>query len=139
MKITIVAGARPNFMKIAPLCRAIDAAREAGQDISYRVVYTGPENDPALEAYVGKEAVLGIRPEDIDVAKADSKAVFEAKVDIAEMMGSEIYLYLTYEGQKIVARVPSKENIKADDVAKLALRTDCMHVFDKETEKIICH
>ena len=49
MKITIVAGARPNFMKIAPLCRAMDAAREAGQDITYRVVYTGPENDPALE------------------------------------------------------------------------------------------
>ena len=38
MKITIVAGARPNFMKIAPLCRAMDAAREAGQDITYRVV-----------------------------------------------------------------------------------------------------
>lgn len=31
MKITIVSGARPNFMKIAPLCRAIDAARETGK------------------------------------------------------------------------------------------------------------
>ena len=27
MRITIVSGARPNFMKIAPICRAIDAAR----------------------------------------------------------------------------------------------------------------
>ena len=39
MRITIVSGARPNFMKIAPICRAIDAAREAGKNISYRDVY----------------------------------------------------------------------------------------------------
>ena len=29
MKITIIAGARPNFMKIAPILRAIQAAKEA--------------------------------------------------------------------------------------------------------------
>ena len=50
MKITIVSGARPNFMKIAPLCRAIDAAREAGKNISYRIVYTGPQDDTTLDA-----------------------------------------------------------------------------------------
>lgn len=31
MKVTIVSGARPNFMKIAPICRAIDAAKETGK------------------------------------------------------------------------------------------------------------
>ena len=41
MKITIVAGARPNFMKIAPITRAIEAARALGKSISYRLVYTG--------------------------------------------------------------------------------------------------
>ena len=50
MKITIVSGARPNFMKIAPICRAIDAAKEAGKDISYRIVYTGPQDDTSLDA-----------------------------------------------------------------------------------------
>ena len=50
MKITIVSGARPNFMKIAPICRAIDAAREAGKNISYRIVYTGPQDDTSLDA-----------------------------------------------------------------------------------------
>ncbi len=29
MKITIIAGARPNFMKIAPLMRAINAAKSS--------------------------------------------------------------------------------------------------------------
>lgn len=49
MKITIISGARPNFMKIAPIVHAIDAAREAGKDISYRLVYTGKKNDRSLE------------------------------------------------------------------------------------------
>lgn len=50
MKVTIVAGARPNFMKIAPLCRAMDAAANGGKNITYRLVYTGPKDDPALDA-----------------------------------------------------------------------------------------
>lgn len=50
MKITIVAGARPNFMKIAPITRAIDHARELGKGISYRLVYTGKKEDTSLDA-----------------------------------------------------------------------------------------
>lgn len=50
MKITIVAGARPNFMKIAPIIRAIQAARTSGKNISFRLIYTGKENDPSLDA-----------------------------------------------------------------------------------------
>ena len=49
MKITIVAGARPNFMKIAPIVRAIDAARAQGKRISYRLVYTGKRDDTSLD------------------------------------------------------------------------------------------
>jgi len=36
MKVTIIAGARPNFMKIAPLMRAIKAAKAAGKNITAR-------------------------------------------------------------------------------------------------------
>ena len=49
MEICIVCGARPNFIKVAPLVRAIDRAREEGQDITCSLVYTGSENDPTLE------------------------------------------------------------------------------------------
>lgn len=49
MKITIVAGARPNFMKIAPITHAIDAAKKEGKRISYRLVYTGRRDDTTLE------------------------------------------------------------------------------------------
>ena len=49
MKVTIIAGARPNFMKIAPLVRAINDAEAQGNDIHYRLVYVGPQNDKSIE------------------------------------------------------------------------------------------
>ena len=80
--------------------------------------YRIPVNKPELVAYVGKEVIMGIRPEDIHaeesfLAISDASNI-EAKVDLAEMMGFEIYLYLTCFGQKLVARVPSRTGIRAD-------------------------
>ncbi len=49
MKITIIAGARPNFMKIAPLMRAIQQAKRQGKPFEARVVYTGSRNDKSIE------------------------------------------------------------------------------------------
>ena len=39
--ITLIAGVRPNFMKIAPLIHAIQKAEKGGKDIHYRLVHTG--------------------------------------------------------------------------------------------------
>jgi len=49
MNICIVAGARPNFIKVAPVIRAIENARSHGRYIGYTLVYTGAEDDPTLE------------------------------------------------------------------------------------------
>lgn len=49
MKITIIAGARPNFMKIAPLMRAIRSAQSSGKDIQARLIYTGAPDNKSLE------------------------------------------------------------------------------------------
>ena len=43
--ITLIAGARPNFMKIAPLIHAIQKVEQAGKDIHYRLVHTGQHYD----------------------------------------------------------------------------------------------
>ena len=48
MKITIVAGARPNFMKIAPLVHAIQKAQKAGNNLSFRLVHTGQHFDEKM-------------------------------------------------------------------------------------------
>lgn len=48
MKITLIAGARPNFMKIAPIIHAIKSAQEAGENILYRLVHTGQHYDTKM-------------------------------------------------------------------------------------------
>lgn len=45
MKIDLIAGARPNFMKIAPIIDAIHKAQKKGEKISYRLVHTGQHYD----------------------------------------------------------------------------------------------
>lgn len=48
MKITIVAGARPNFMKVAPIIREILKKKAEGEDIGYRLVHTGQHYDKKM-------------------------------------------------------------------------------------------
>jgi UDP-N-acetylglucosamine 2-epimerase (non-hydrolysing) len=48
VKLTLVAGARPNFMKIAPIIRAIRQAQKQRTDLSYRLVHTGQHYDEKL-------------------------------------------------------------------------------------------
>lgn len=45
MNIDIIAGARPNFMKIAPIIRAIEAEQKQGADLHYRLIHTGQHYD----------------------------------------------------------------------------------------------
>lgn len=88
MKITIVSGARPNFMKIAPICRAIDTAKEAGKDISYRIVYTGPQDDTSLDASLFSDlamrqpdAYLGVSGRDHSQVAASIMLAFEKELN----------------------------------------------------------
>ncbi len=48
MLIDIIAGARPNFIKIAPIVEAIEKARNSGSDIAYRLVHTGQHYDKKM-------------------------------------------------------------------------------------------
>ena len=46
--IDVVAGARPNFMKIAPILRALDARRAQGGPLRYRLIHTGQHYDASM-------------------------------------------------------------------------------------------
>jgi UDP-N-acetylglucosamine 2-epimerase (non-hydrolysing) len=48
MKLTLIAGARPNFMKIAPIIHAIQKAQKEGKNIHYRLVHTGQHYDEKM-------------------------------------------------------------------------------------------
>ena len=49
MHITLVAGARPNFIKLAPIIWATQKAKANGSDISYTLIYTGSEKDVTVD------------------------------------------------------------------------------------------
>ena len=96
---------------------------------------------PALDAYVGKAIKAGIRPEDIkddeEFLDRHKDAQIVANVEVSELMGSEIYLYLTYKGYKMTARVNPTSTAKNGMDVKVALNTKKLHLFDPETEAVI--
>ena len=65
MKLTLIAGARPNFMKIAPIIHAIEKSQNDGSNISYRLVHTGQHYDPKMSDTFFKE--LNIPEPDINL------------------------------------------------------------------------
>ena len=46
--IDIIAGARPNFMKIAPIIRALNVAASTGGALRYRLIHTGQHYDASM-------------------------------------------------------------------------------------------
>ena len=68
-----------------------------------------------------------------------AESVIETDVEVTELMGAEIYLYLTTAEQKLTARVSSRSKVRAGDKVKIALEIERMHFFDKDTERCIVH
>jgi UDP-N-acetylglucosamine 2-epimerase (non-hydrolysing) len=65
MKIDLIAGARPNFMKIAPIIEAIKKAQEKGESISFRLVHTGQHYDRKMSGNFFDQ--LGIPAPDVNL------------------------------------------------------------------------
>ncbi len=101
-----------------------------------------------LKEYYGKEIILGVRPECLhDEARyleAMPDSIIEADVEVTELMGAEIYLYITTSGaedevQNLIARVSPRSEARAGDKIKIAVELPRVHVFDKDTERCIIH
>ncbi|WP_066191899.1 MULTISPECIES: ABC transporter ATP-binding protein [Gracilibacillus] len=93
------------------------------------------------QGYVGKEVVLGVRPEDIHdepvFLDANPGKKIQATIDVAELMGSESYLYSEVNGQEFVARVDSRTDINGGESIDLAFDMNKCHFFDQESEERI--
>ena len=94
-----------------------------------------------LDAYIGKAVRIGIRPEHVhdeaEYLERLTESTLEANVDVTELMGAEIYLYVNIEGIPIIARVEPTSKAQPGDKIKIAFETEKIHVFDPETEKTI--
>ena len=52
-------------------------------------------------------------------------------------MGAEVFLYFDLEEFPITARVDTRTNARPGDNIRFAIDIEKIHVFDKETEKVI--
>lgn len=94
-----------------------------------------------LSKYEGKEVLMGIRPEELHDEQStqpkDTLSYVNAKVELCEPMGSEIYLYLNINDEKAIAKIPPRSNVKIGDTISLGINTNQIHLFDIETENAI--
>lgn len=91
-----------------------------------------------LDEYVGENIVLGVRSEDVIeiIDKSARMDVLEANVEVYEHMGSEIFVYIDYKGQKIIAKFSSDVDtyLKNKENIRITFKPEKIHLFDKETE-----
>lgn len=93
------------------------------------------------ESYAGKEIIFGIRPENIHDAdfvppniNTEKVAV---KVDLTELMGNEIFLYLVSGKNTFVARVDPRSKLRVGQQSAVMFDMDNFHIFDAATEQAI--
>lgn len=89
--------------------------------------------------YNGREVIFGIRPEDMHSKEYIAPGILEsdmtAKVDVIELMGNEIYLYMnTRDEKQFIARVDPRVKSDRGDEVELAVNMANAHIFDPKTE-----
>ena len=65
------------------------------------------------------------------------EAILEAKIEVYELLGAEVFLYFDVEGANFTARVNPRTTARTGDTVNFALDVSKIHVFDKETELTI--
>ena len=132
----------------APQMNMIDAqVAKAGSDITLsfggHTVALPAAKGKGLEegGYIGKTVTLGIRPEDLHdeeaFLEANPKSIFQAEIRVYEMLGSEVLLYFDIDDANFTAKVNPRTTARPGDSIKVAMDLDKVHIFDKETEKVI--
>jgi len=118
---------------------------QEGEDIIVKTesfaVNVPSDRRAALKDHIGKNVVFGLRPEDIHDPNFAPPAIvaqdIETEVDLTELMGNEIFLFLKSGEEEYVARVDPRTSYKMGDKVTMALNMNNMHIFDKETEQVI--
>jgi len=108
----------------------------------YTVTFMGQEvalgaaQNAALKAagVEDKTITVGIRPVHLDIAESG----FAARIDVSEMMGSEMHLHMNIEGQDIIGIIPTAgldlNTVKNGSDVHFTFKPELIHMFDPETE-----
>lgn len=91
--------------------------------------------------YVDKPVILGIRPEDIFNPEFTPPGIVaqpvEAVVDVTELMGNEIFVYLKNGEHSFIARVDPRSRYTIGERTQVIFNMANMHIFDTQTEKAV--
>ena len=89
----------------------------------------------------GKSIIFGIRPEDIHNPAFAPPGIqaqpVSAKIDVTELLGNEILVYLKTGNNNFVARVDPRSRYSINDDAQMVFNMENMHIFDKDSELAI--
>jgi len=87
---------------------------------------------------VDKPVIFGIRPEDIHNPQYAPPSIIaepvDSKVDVTELMGNEIFLYLVHGKHNFVARVDPRTRVDMGDEMQVSFNMDNMHIFDPSAD-----
>jgi multiple sugar transport system ATP-binding protein len=92
--------------------------------------------NPRRPDWVGREIVLGIRPEALSLADSATEASavqFEAEIDVIEPTGADTLAYLTLDAKTVVARLKPRDVDRAGIKLKLAIDMNRASLFDPES------
>jgi multiple sugar transport system ATP-binding protein len=78
-------------------------------------------------------AVLGIRPEHIDISLTPRDGWVPARVYVTELMGNEVFVFLEMGSERIVARAPADFRADVDTMVWISLNIQRLHYFDANT------
>ncbi len=92
-------------------------------------------------SYVDRPVILGIRPEDIYNPQFSPPGILaqpvDATVDVTELMGNEIFVYLKTGDHIFIARVDPRSRYSIGEHTQMMFNMENMHIFDVETEKAV--
>ena len=96
------------------------------------------ELEKTLKPYIGKEVVMGIRPENISLQPIEENNVeLTGRVSFVEPIGSVTHIYFHVKELNLIASVEGYRRLHTGDEMPIFLQTDFLHFFDKETQKRI--
>jgi multiple sugar transport system ATP-binding protein len=87
----------------------------------------------------GKQVIFGIRPDDIHdpnyTPAQINPAPIEAKVDVTEMMGNEVFMHLVTGDFTFVGRIDPRTAMRVGDHHQIVFNMDNMHLFSPEGDQ----
>ncbi len=100
-----------------------------------------PDKAQSARSFRGKQVIFGARPENIHVHEFLPPGIraepITVNVDLTELMGNEIFLYLLTGKKQFIARVDPRTQAKPGQTIDMVVNMDSVHLFDRESERVI--